>query len=132
MKKKKTLAFVLCLGVYAALFAYSFHSGQKTEAGGMTDVSRLFPMKIKQTVKGKEEETLIETVKEANRKNIKISIAGTQHSMGGHTYYEDGIVLDMTSYNKILAFNKEKKSSGSRAERHGMTYRNTSIHTDLP
>ncbi|MGK9429710.1 FAD-binding oxidoreductase [Bacillus atrophaeus] len=109
MKKKKTLAFVLCLGVYAALFAYSVHSGQKTEAGGMTDVSRLFPMKIKQTVKGKEEETLIETVKEANRKNIKISIAGTQHSMGGHTYYEDGIVLDMTSYNKILAFNKEKK-----------------------
>lgn len=73
MKKKKTLAFVLCLGVYAALFAYSVHSGQKTEAGGMTDVSRLFPMKIKQTVKGKEEETLIETVKEANRKNIKIS-----------------------------------------------------------
>lgn len=34
----------------------------------MTDVSRLMPVKIKQTVKGQEEETLIDTVKEANRK----------------------------------------------------------------
>lgn len=41
----------------------------------MTDVSRLMPVKIKQTVKGQEEEMLIDTVKEANRKNIKISIA---------------------------------------------------------
>lgn len=80
----------------------------------MTDVSRLMPVKIKQTVKGQEENSLIDTVKEANRKNIKISIAGTQHSMGGHTYYEDGIVLDMTGYNNILAFDKEKNHQGPK------------------
>jgi decaprenylphospho-beta-D-ribofuranose 2-oxidase len=108
--KKKLLAFALCIGAYAALFAYSVHSDQKTDTSEMTDVSRLMPVKIKQTVKGQEGETLIDTVKEANRKNIKISIAGAQHSMGGHTYYEDGIVLDMTGYNKILSFDKEKKT----------------------
>ncbi|CUB31652.1 FAD-binding oxidoreductase [Bacillus subtilis] len=108
--KKKLLAFALCTGAYAALFAYSVNPEQKTDTSEMTDVSRLMPVKIKQTLKGQEEETLIDTVKEANRKNIKISIAGAQHSMGGHTYYEDGIVLDMTGYNKILSLDQEKKT----------------------
>ncbi|MCI4140146.1 FAD-dependent oxidoreductase, partial [Bacillus vallismortis] len=57
-----------------------------------------------------EEETLIDTIKEAKRKNIKISIAGTQHSIGGLTYYEDGLVLDMTGYNKILSLDQETKT----------------------
>lgn len=74
--KKKLLAFALCTGAYAYLFAYSVNPEQKTDTSEMTDVSRLMPVKIKQTVKGQEEETLIDTVKEANRKNIKISIAG--------------------------------------------------------
>ncbi|MGA3882428.1 FAD-binding protein, partial [Bacillus pumilus] len=38
-----------------------------------------------------------------------ISIAGKQHSMGGHTYYENSIVLDMTEFRPILAFDKKKK-----------------------
>lgn len=31
----------------------------------------------------------------------KVSIAGASHSMGGHTIYPDGIVLDMRSFNKM-------------------------------
>lgn len=34
---------------------------------------------------------------------MKISIAGQRHSQGGHTYYEDGIVVDMASYNAIVS-----------------------------
>lgn len=101
--KKKLLLIILSILVYTALFAVSaFHKEPEQQAGTMTDVSRLMPVKIKQTVKGKEKETLVETIKEAKRKHLKISIAGAQHSMGGQTYYEDGIVLDMTGYNKIL------------------------------
>ncbi len=51
--KKKLLAFALCTGAYAALFAYSVNSEQKTDTSEMTDVSRLMPVKIKQTVKGR-------------------------------------------------------------------------------
>lgn len=37
-------------------------------------------------------------LKYAQEKKLKISIAGAQHSMGGHTIYPDGIVLNMLSY----------------------------------
>ncbi|BET17072.1 FAD-binding oxidoreductase [Bacillus velezensis] len=108
--KKKLLLIILSILVYMALFAVSaFHKEPERQAGTMTDVSRLMPVKIKQTVKGKEKETLVETIKEAKRKHLKISIAGAQHSMGGQTYYEDGIVLDMTGYNKILGLDRKKK-----------------------
>lgn len=40
-------------------------------------------------------------LKYAQKKKLKISIAGAQHSMGGHTIYPDGIVLNMLSYNHM-------------------------------
>jgi FAD/FMN-containing dehydrogenase len=38
-------------------------------------------------------------IKQAKLEGKKISIAGAQHSMGGHTIYPDGIVLDMKGFN---------------------------------
>lgn len=37
----------------------------------------------------------------AKGNDLKISIAGAKHSMGGHTIYPDGIVLNMLSYNHM-------------------------------
>lgn len=37
----------------------------------------------------------------AQEKKLKISIAGAQHSMGGHTIYPNGIVLNMLSYKQM-------------------------------
>jgi len=37
-------------------------------------------------------------IKYAKEQGKKISIAGAQHSMGGHTIYPDGIVLDMKGF----------------------------------
>lgn len=41
---------------------------------------------------------LKEVLKYAQQHHLKISIAGAQHSMGGHTIYPDGIVLNMLPY----------------------------------
>jgi FAD/FMN-containing dehydrogenase len=41
------------------------------------------------------EQQVVELVQRAGREGRKISIAGARHSMGGHTVYPDGIVLDM-------------------------------------
>lgn len=38
-------------------------------------------------------------IKQARLEGKKISIAGAQHSMGGHTIYPDGIVLNMRGFN---------------------------------
>lgn len=40
-------------------------------------------------------------LKYAKANNLKISIAGAQHSMGGHTIYPNGIVLNMLSYKQM-------------------------------
>ena len=37
----------------------------------------------------------------AKNKNIPISIAGAKHSMGGHTMYPNGVVLNMRPYNQM-------------------------------
>ncbi|BBH22080.1 putative FAD-linked oxidoreductase YitY [Paenibacillus baekrokdamisoli] len=46
---------------------------------------------------------------EAKVKNLTVSIAGQRHSQGGHTYYKDGIVVDMTSFNKILSVDPQAR-----------------------
>lgn len=52
----------------------------------------------------------------AHRQQLKVSIAGAQHSMGGHTLYPGGIVLDMLPY-KQMHFDAENNilSIGSGA-----------------
>jgi len=37
----------------------------------------------------------------ARANNLKVSIAGVRHSMGGHAFYKDALVLDMTKFNTM-------------------------------
>lgn len=109
---KKRYLMLLTLG-FIIVFAYSLKAASEEEKNDpliMSDVSGLMPKKIDKVIKGKEIESFKEAIKEAVETNKKISIAGKQHSQGGHTYYKDAIVLDMTSYNKILDFDKENKT----------------------
>ena len=98
--KRKWIWIVLFMGYAAAFFAsITIREGQAHKSQNLdafTDVSHLMPVKIKKVVQGKEIQTLKEVLEEAKEKHLPISIAGKQHSMGGHTYYENGIVLDMT------------------------------------
>lgn len=117
MKKLSTFRtswwIFLLIFLISYLFLFSF-SAQKTQENSdellINDVSRLNPTKVQKIVKGKELESFQEALKEARDKNLKVSIAGRRHSMGGHTFYKDGVVLDMTGYNKILAIDTDTKT----------------------
>ncbi|WP_257141096.1 FAD-binding oxidoreductase [Bacillus sp. AFS015802] len=76
----------------------------------ITDVSRLMPTKIEKIVKGREENSIVDALTKARMENLKVSIAGKRHSQGGHTYYPDGVVLDMTDYNKVLSVDPGHKT----------------------
>ncbi|WP_100407308.1 FAD-binding oxidoreductase [Bacillus solitudinis] len=108
---KNRLYLIIFLVIYIALFAFFVTKDQESsrDASVMTDVSRLMPVKIKKLIHFNEE-SLTEVIQEAQEKNLPISIAGTRHSMGGHTYYHDAIVLDMTTYNKILSFDPKQQT----------------------
>ncbi|MDQ0860664.1 FAD-binding protein [Bacillus sp. V2I10] len=109
---KKRYLMLLTLGFFI-VFACSLKAASEEDKNDpliMTDVSGLMPIKIDKVIKGKEIDSFKKAINEAIETNKKISIAGKQHSQGGHTYYKDAIVLDMTSYNKILNFDKKNKT----------------------
>jgi len=76
----------------------------KVEKNGYTnDASHLNETKVDSTVKAFEDidkatAQIVQLIKLAKEQGKKISIAGAQHSMGGHTIYPDGIVLDMKGF----------------------------------
>ena len=78
----------------------------KTEKGYINDASHLNLTPIDTIIDvPSEKNTIISQIKEiisyARLTNKKISIAGSKHSMGGHTIYENGIVLNMRPYNHM-------------------------------
>ncbi|MFJ8261025.1 FAD-binding protein [Rummeliibacillus sp. NPDC094406] len=81
-----------------------------TQSGLTTDYTGLLPEHVDQVIKTSNRSDLQKIVKQANVEGKHISIAGLQHSQGGHTYYKDGIVLDMRTFNKVLEVNKEAKT----------------------
>lgn len=104
---KKTIAFALLVGL--CIYSYIHTNSTDQDPYLITDYSKLHPVKVEQIITGKEEQQLIETILEAKENNLKISIAGQRHSQGGHTYYKDGIVVDMMAFNKIISFDPSAK-----------------------
>jgi decaprenylphospho-beta-D-ribofuranose 2-oxidase len=108
VNSKSFFIVLLLLLVYSTAFTLLLKD--KQDENVITDVARLMPTKIKKLIKDKEEWSLIETIKEANQSDLKVSIAGKRHSQGGHTYYPDAIVLDMTEFNQVLHVDPDKKT----------------------
>lgn len=63
-----------------------------------TDVAEIW--KIPQDL-GVAEERLRELVRKASREGLKISVAGSRHSMGGHVIYPNGIVVDTSGFKEM-------------------------------
>lgn len=44
----------------------------------------------------------------AKGEDLKVSVAGVKHSMGGQAFYKNAVMLDMTKFNKISLDDKQK------------------------
>ena len=67
-----------------------------------TDVARLTSVRIERVDEVHGLEELQSVVREAADQGLKVSISGSRHSQGGHTYIEGGVVLDMRGFNRVL------------------------------
>ncbi|KAB7705965.1 FAD-binding protein [Bacillus aerolatus] len=106
---KKTIASFL-IG-YSLLFAGSIYTyEQKVSRPVADDAGQLLPTAVKSIKQAEGEKELQSIVHRANRTDDKLSIAGMQHSQGGHTYYPNAIMIDMKKYNKILDFNPQQQT----------------------
>lgn len=81
-----------------------------SQTGLVTDYTGLLPERIERVVKAENQRDLQNIIKQANVDGQQISIAGLQHSQGGHTYYKNGIVLDMRTFNRILEIDEVQKN----------------------
>lgn len=110
--KKRALISIVFLGIilYALIFLFSIERVQdKKEHLLINDVGHLYPTYIKKIVRENQTEQIKEVLADARKKNLNVSIAGSQHSQGGHTYYKDAVVLNMKEYDQVLNLDLQNK-----------------------
>lgn len=107
MKKYLLISFfIICVSSSLVGFPDPNFSAEKVL---VNDVSRLNPTSVRKIYKVKDEDEIRDKILEAKRLNLKVSMAGQKHSQGGHQFSEDGIVLDMLEFNKILSLDEKNK-----------------------
>jgi len=90
--------------------------GNLTPAWGPTtveDISRLNSTRVRaiERLPGDEEaaiDILRRLLREAREQHVSVSVAGARHSMGGHTFTSDGIVVDMLAL-RAMALDQERQ-----------------------
>ncbi len=97
-------AALLALLVYAGSFAFPYENLFRREDPFLrSDVARLAPARVVEVDTVHQVEQLQALVRYAKARHLKVSISGSRHSQGGHTYTAGGVVLDMRGFNRIIA-----------------------------
>lgn len=111
LKKPWVIALIIIIVAVVALFNIPIEKRQYglSKTSMTTDYTGLLPQKIAAVDAANSREQLVEIVKKANKTGQKLSIAGVQHSQGGHTYYKDAVVIDMKPFNKVLSVDVPRK-----------------------
>ena len=98
------LAVPLVLAVYASTFVISYGEILRTHDPLVrTDVARLTPTRVERVDDVRELEQLRAILRDARQRKLKVSISGSRHSQGGHTYTAGGVVLNMRRFNRVRA-----------------------------
>jgi FAD/FMN-containing dehydrogenase len=100
------LALVLGVALYAGSFAFSYGDWlRRSDPLLAADVARIAPARVTRvdSVRGDAVEQLRAVLRDARERGLKVSIAGSRHSQGGHTYSSGGVVLNMRTFNRVLA-----------------------------
>ena len=106
---KKKIYWVALIYFCILGFSIYFYYSQLNEPAAELH-QRLLPVEIKTVKSGMSEDDIRKIVLDGNKDQDVLSIAGLQHSQGGHTVYPNGVMVDMKPYNRILDFNAQDKT----------------------
>jgi decaprenylphospho-beta-D-ribofuranose 2-oxidase len=99
---------LLALILYASTFVVSYGDlFRRNDPLLRTDVARIAPARVEGVSDVKEVEQLQAVVRDARARKLKVSISGSRHSQGGHTYTAGGVVLNMRQFNRIRAIDPQ-------------------------
>ena len=105
------VTILILLAAYASTFVVSYDRlFRKQDPLLATDVARLLPTHVMRIDRAQRIEQLQSILREANEKGWKVSIAGSRHSQGGHTYYDGAVVLDMKGFNEVIKLDQQNKT----------------------
>jgi FAD/FMN-containing dehydrogenase len=97
-------ASLVALLVYAGSFVFSYSSLLASADPLLrTDVARLAPARVARVDELHHVEQLQAILRDARDRKLKVSISGSRHSQGGHTYTAGGVVINMRGFNRIRA-----------------------------
>ena len=108
---KKLTRYVPFFIVFLILGIVSFFLPQENTSQGVlvNDISRMNPTYVKEIILADSIEKIRNVIKRANKENLKVSMAGTKHSQGGHAFFDGALLLDMTGLNEILSLDTANK-----------------------
>ena len=90
--------------LYASTFVVPYNQLlRNVDPNIITDVARLYPTKVVTVDRPTRIEQLQAVLADARTRRLKVSIAGSQHSQGGQTYYPGGVVINMKDFNQVLS-----------------------------
>jgi decaprenylphospho-beta-D-ribofuranose 2-oxidase len=99
---------LLAIVLYASTFVVSYDDLFRSRDPLLaTDVARIAPARIEGVSDVREVEQLRTLVRDAKDRKLKVSISGSRHSQGGHTYTAGGVVLNMRRFNRILTIDPD-------------------------
>jgi decaprenylphospho-beta-D-ribofuranose 2-oxidase len=101
------LAFALYLGSFVVSYGDLLHRRDPLVA---TDVARLDPVRVDRVAVAHEVAQLQAVIRDARSRGLKVSISGSHHSQGGHTYYPGGVALNMRGFNRVLAVDTARRT----------------------
>jgi FAD/FMN-containing dehydrogenase len=100
--------FLLAILAYASSFVISYGDLFRAQDRLVrSDVARLSPARVERVDQVQRLEQLSAALREARERKLKVSISGSRHSQGGHTYTAGAIVLDMRGFNRIRSIDPE-------------------------
>jgi FAD/FMN-containing dehydrogenase len=93
---------LIAMLIYASSFIISYGELLRSHDPLVrSDVARLAPARVERVDQVRRVEQLGAVLREARERKLKVSMSGSRHSQGGHTYTAGGIVLDMRGFNRI-------------------------------
>src|SRR6266511_4303688 len=93
----------------ATLFALAPHVfADREKEIWVNDVhSQLNRTRVRELLRPRTRDELVEIVRSASRKGLPISVSGCRHSMGGQQFATDSICLDTRSLDRVISFDRE-------------------------
>ncbi|HTR18757.1 MAG TPA: FAD-binding oxidoreductase [Candidatus Paceibacterota bacterium] len=102
---------ILMLAVYASTFVVSYDQiFSSNDPLLMMDNGRLDPQEVAAVDRPTRIAQLQAVLADARARHLKVSIAGSQHSQGGQTYYPGGVVINMKDFDQVLALDTKAKT----------------------